>query len=100
MPKWAKQVFKFLAPKLDAKIEQGKRDILEHLFGKSKRMKALLDYVHKPNKNDKDIAKLKKQVKGLEGVAHPPFFTSEEKANMFERIEKLEKTKADKNKLA
>ena len=95
-----KSILKLLAPKLDENIQKAKRDFIEHLFGKSKRMKALLDYVHKPNKNDKDIAKLKKQVKGLEGVAHPPFFTSEEKANMFERIEKLEKTKADKNKLA
>ena len=63
-------------------------------------MKVVLDYINKPNKNDKDIAKLKKQVKGLEGIAHPPFFTSEEKANMLERIENLEKNKADKNIVA
>jgi len=73
--------------------------VLEHLFSKSKRMKNVLDYVNKPNKNDKDIAKLKKQVKGLEDIAHPPFFTSEEKANILERIEILEKTKADRNRV-
>ena len=84
-------------PKINERLDLIKSDFLNHLFGKSKRMKALLDYVNKDNKNDRAIAKLKKQVKGLEGVAHPPFFTSEEKANMFERIEKLEKTKADKS---
>ena len=84
-------------PKINQRLDLIKSDFLNHLFGKSKRMKALLDYVNKDNKNDRAIAKLKKQVKGLEGVAHPPFFTSEEKANMFERIEKLEKTKADKS---
>ncbi len=87
-------------PKLDEKVEKLKSDLLEHLFGKSKRMKVVLDYINKPNKNDKDIAKLKKQVKGLEGIAHPPFFTSEEKANMLERLENLEKNKADKNIVA
>ena len=86
-------------PKINERLDLIKSDFLNHLFGKSKRMKALLDYVNKDNKNDRAIAKLKKQVKGLEGVAHPPFFTSEEKANMFERIEKLEKTKADKSKI-
>ena len=86
-------------PKINERLDLIKSDFLNHLFGKSKRMKALLDYVNKDNKNDRAIAKLKKQVKGLEGVAHPPFFTSEEKANMFERIEILEKTKADKSKI-
>ena len=84
-------------PKINERLDLIKSDFLNHLFGKSKRMKALLDYVYKDNKNDRAIAKLKKQVKGLEDVAHPPFFTSEEKANMFERIERLEKTKADKS---
>ena len=94
-----KPIIKLLMPKINERLDLIKSDFLEHLFGKSKRMKALLDYVNKDNKNDRAIAKLKKQVKGLEGVAHPPFFTSEEKANMFERIEKLEKTKADKSKI-
>ena len=92
-----KPIIKLLMPKINERLDLIKPDFLNHLFGKSKRMKALLDYVNKDNKNDRAIAKLKKQVKGLEGVAHPPFFTSEEKANMFERIEKLEKTKADKS---
>tara|TARA_R100001594_G_scaffold37235_2_gene67320 strand:- start:228 stop:521 length:294 start_codon:yes stop_codon:yes gene_type:complete len=95
-----KPILKLLMPKLDEKVEKLKSDLLEHLFGKSKRMKVVLDYINKPNKNDKDIAKLKKQVKGLEGIAHPPFFTSEEKANMLERLENLEKNKADKNIVA
>ena len=94
-----KPILKLLLPKLDERVDKLKSDLLEHLFGKSKRMKVLLDYVNKPNKNDKDIAKLKKQVKGLEDIAHPPFFTSEEKANMLERIEILEKTKADRNRV-
>ena len=94
-----KPIIKLLMPKINERLDLIKSDFLNHLFGKSKRMKALLDYVNKDNKNDRAIAKLKKQVKGLEGVAHPPFFTSEEKANMFERIEKLEKTKADKSKI-
>tara|TARA_R100001530_G_scaffold113261_1_gene80274 strand:+ start:205 stop:489 length:285 start_codon:yes stop_codon:yes gene_type:complete len=64
-PKWLKQVLKFLAPKLDAKIEQGKRDILEHLFRKSKRMKVLLDYVHKPNSADKRIEYQEAEIKAL-----------------------------------
>ena len=92
-----KPIIKLLMPKINQRLDLIKSDFLNHLFGKSKRMKALLDYVNKDNKNDRAIAKLKKQVKGLEGVAHPPFFTSEEKANMFERIERLEKTKADKS---
>jgi len=50
--------------------------VLEHLFRKSKRMKKVLDYVNEPNKNDKAIEKLQKEV------------------------EKLKKTKADKNKVA
>ena len=86
-----KPILKLLMPRLHENVEKLKSDLLEHLFGKSKRMKVVLDYINKPNKNDKDIAKLKKQVKGLEGIAHPPFFTSEEKANMLERIENLEK---------
>ena len=94
-----KPIIKLLMPKINERLDLIKSDFLNHLFGKSKRMKALLDYVNKDNKNDRAIAKLKKQVKGLEDVAHPPFFTSEEKANMFERIEKLEKTKADKSKI-
>ena len=92
-----KPIIKLLMPKINERLDLIKSDFLNHLFGKSKRMKALLDYVNKDNKNDRAIAKLKKQVKGLEDVAHPPFFTSEEKANMFERIERLEKTKADKS---
>ena len=94
-----KPILKLLLPKLDERVDKLKSDLLEHLFGKSKRMKVLLDYVNKPNKNDKDIAKLKKQVKGLEDIAHPPFFTSEEKANILERLEILEKNKADKNRV-
>ena len=94
-----KPIIKLLMPKINERLELIKSDFLNHLFGKSKRMKALLDYVNKDNKNDRAIAKLKKQVKGLEGVAHPPFFTSEEKANMLERLEILEKTKADKSKI-
>tara|TARA_R100000664_G_C2728891_1_gene120013 strand:- start:174 stop:353 length:180 start_codon:yes stop_codon:yes gene_type:complete len=50
--------------------------VLEHLFRKSKRMKKILDYVNEPNKNDIAIEKLQKEV------------------------EKLKKTKADKNKVA
>ena len=94
-----KPIIKLLMPKINQRLDLIKSDFLNHLFGKSKRMKALLDYVNKDNKNDRAIAKLKKQVKGLEGVAHPPFFTSEEKANMLERLEILEKTKADKSKI-
>ena len=71
-----KPIIKLLMPKINEKIELVKSDLLNHLFGKSKRMKALLDYVNEPNKNDKDIAKLKKEV------------------------ERLKKTKADKNKVA
>ena len=91
-------------PKINERLDLIKSDFLNHLFGKSKRFKPILDYVNKDNKNDRAIAKLKKEgkevkeiLKRLEDVAHPPFFTSEEKANMFERIEKLEKTKADKS---
>jgi hypothetical protein len=50
--------------------------VLEHLFRKSKRMKKILDYVNEPNNNDIAIEKLQKEV------------------------EKLKKTKADKNKVA
>ena len=50
--------------------------VLEHLFRKSKRMKKILDYVNEPNSNDIAIEKLQKEV------------------------EKLKKTKADKNKVA
>ena len=84
-------------PKINERLDLIKSDFLNHLFGKSKRMKALLDYVNKDNKNDRAIAKLKKQVKGLEDVAHPPFFTSEAWANFQDRLEILEKTKADKS---
>ena len=54
--------------------------------------------MNKPNKNDKAIANLKKELKEikeivqrLEGVAHPPFFTSEAWANFEDRLKVLEK---------
>ena len=50
--------------------------VLEHLFAKSKRMKKILDYVNKPNKNDKAIDEIKKE------------------------IAELKKNKADKNRVA
>lgn len=68
--------------------------ILRELFPK---LKPLEDYVNKPNKNDKAIEKLKKEnketkahIKRLDNIAHPPFFTAEEKANMEDRIKQLE----------
>ena len=90
MPKWAKQVFKFLAPKLDAKIEQGKRDILEHLFGKSKRMKALLDYVHKPNELDRMVKKYEGEILKLKKDSHPPIFSMKDKKAIIEKQDNLE----------
>ena len=50
--------------------------VLEHLFAKSKRMKKILDYFNKPNKNDKAIDEIKKE------------------------IAELKKNKADKNRVA
>ena len=68
--------------------------ILRELFPK---LKPLEDYVNKPNKNDKAIEKLKKEnketkahLKRLDKIAHPPFFSSEEKANMLDRLKQLE----------
>ena len=55
MKKIAKQVVKIFAPKLDEKIERAKRDVVEYIFSKSKRMKALFNYVHEENDADKRI---------------------------------------------
>ena len=89
-PKWLKKVLKFLAPKLDAKIEQGKRDILKHLFSKSKRMKALLDYVHKPNKLDLMAEKHEGEILELKKDSHPPIFNKKERNDILKRLKKLE----------
>ena len=58
MKKIAKQVLRLFAPKLDEKIERLKRDVIEHIFSKSKRMKALFNYVHEENDADKRINEL------------------------------------------
>ena len=64
--KLAKQALKLLAPRLDTKIESVKRDIIEYIFRKSKRMKALFDYVNQPNELDEKVAELEKRIKKLE----------------------------------
>ena len=64
--KLAKQALKLLAPRLDTKIESVKRDIIEYIFRKSKRMKAIFDYVNQPNELDDKVAKLEKRIKKLE----------------------------------
>ena len=66
MDKLAKQALKLLAPRLDTKIESVKRDIIEYIFRKSKRMKALFDYVNQPNELDEKVAELEKRIKKLE----------------------------------
>ncbi len=64
--KLAKQALKLLAPRLDTKIESVKRDIIEYIFRKSKRMKAIFDYVNQPNELDDKVEELEKRIKKLE----------------------------------
>ena len=64
--KLAKQALKLLAPRLDTKIESVKRDIIEYIFRKAKRMKAIFDYVNQPNELDEKVAELEKRIKKLE----------------------------------
>ena len=64
--KLAKQALKLLAPRLDTKIESVKRDIIEYIFRKSKRMKAIFDYVNQPNEVDDKVEELEKRIKKLE----------------------------------
>ena len=64
--KLAKQALKLLAPRLDTKIESVKSDIIEYIFRKSKRMKAIFDYVNQPNELDDKVAELEKRIKKLE----------------------------------
>ena len=47
-------ILKFILPK-----------ILEHLYGISKRFKAIMDYVHKPNELDVEVESLKKTIHEL-----------------------------------
>ena len=60
--KLAKQALKLLAPRLDTKIESVKRDIIEYIFRKSKRMKAIFDYVNQPNELDDKVEELEKRI--------------------------------------
>ena len=57
----------------------------------------ILKYVKEPNELDIKVKKLEKEnksmkshLKRLDNIAHPPFFTAEEKANMEDRIKQLE----------
>jgi len=63
--KLLKPLLKLILPKVDAKIDQIKMDLLAHLFGRSKRMKELIDYVHKPNALDMDMIVIQKQIKDI-----------------------------------
>ena len=65
LKKLLKPLLKLILPKVDAKIDQIKMDLLEHLFGKSKRMRELIDYVQKPNPLDMDMIVVQKQIKDL-----------------------------------
>lgn len=55
-------VLKAIAPKLDEGMKKAKRDAIEHLFRKSKRMKAVLDYVHNDNALDVEVKKIKEDM--------------------------------------
>tara|TARA_Y100001938_G_C8070934_1_gene423022 strand:- start:1734 stop:1946 length:213 start_codon:yes stop_codon:yes gene_type:complete len=43
--------------------------VVEHLFSKSKRFKAIYDYVHKPNNLDIDMLSVNMQLKELKECA-------------------------------
>ena len=71
-------VLKALAPKLDDVIKKAKRDAVEHLFGKSKRMKAVLDYVHKDTPLDKKAKHIENRLKKVESIKVDSLATKEE----------------------
>lgn len=71
-------VLKALAPKLDEVIKKAKRDAVEHLFGKSKRMKDVLDYVHKDNNLDKKAKDFENRLKKVENLKVDSLATKEE----------------------
>ena len=83
-------------------------------LSKNFKLGKVLKYVEEPNELDKKVKKLEKNnialeqklekvsnankaikahLKRLDKIAHPPFFTAEEKANMEDRIKQLEKIK-------
>ena len=64
--------------------------VVNHLFGKSKRFKAIFDYVHKPNNLDIDMVVIRKRLEDLERDSHPPLFKKEHREDILERLEKLE----------
>ena len=84
-----------------------------NLLAKNFELFDVMKYVKEPNELDikaeklekenkklrKEIKEIKAHLKRLDNIAHPPFFTSEEKANMLDRLKLLEKNKADKNKV-
>ena len=92
--KIAKQVLKIFAPQLDEKIENMrsriKREVTEYIFRKSKRMKALFDYVNEPNKLDIEVKKLKGVIKKLKKDSHPPIFSKKERNKILKRLDKIE----------
>ena len=83
-------------------------------LSKNFKLGKVLKYVEEPNELDKKVKMLEKNnialdqklekvsnankaikahLKRLDKIAHPPFFTAEEKANMEDRIKQLEKIK-------
>ena len=83
-------------------------------LSKNFKLGKVLKYVEEPNELDKKVKKLEKNnialeqklekvlnantaikahLKRLDKIAHPPFFTAEEKANMEDRIKQLENIK-------
>ena len=72
------------------KNERLKREIITYIFRKSKRMKAVFDYVHKPNNLDIDMISLQQQIKELKKSSHPPIFSKKERDDILNRLKKLE----------
>ena len=67
------------------------------LLSKKFKLFDIMKYVKEPNELDIKVEKLEKEnkkmkahLKRLDKIAHPPFFTAEEKANMEDRIKQLE----------
>ena len=64
--------------------------IVDYLFGKSKRFKAIMDYVHKPNSADKRIEYLEAEIKALKKeILEIKKFVKKEIANLKKLIKAL-----------
>ena len=85
-------LLKLVFPKLIEKLEEHKREIIEHIF-KIGKLKENNDYRELPNDCDRRVDKLEEQFKLIAKDIHPPVIPSEDWEQMKKDMKKIKNTK-------